>query len=65
MFSPVNNVYCMGVYSDPTTVIGNNILQNHHAVFDLENRRFGIASANISFKVIALHDLYIKKIRMI
>ena len=49
MFSPVNHVYCMGVYSDPSTVIGNNILQGHNAVFDLEKRQFGIAKANISF----------------
>ena len=50
MFSPVELVFCMGIYSDPSTVIGNNILQNQNAVFDLESKRFGIAKANISFE---------------
>lgn len=50
MFSPVEHVFCMGIYSDPSTVIGNNILQNRNAVFDLESKRFGIAKANISFE---------------
>ncbi|KNB42064.1 aspartic proteinase-like protein 2 [Blastocystis sp. subtype 4] len=50
MFSPVEHVFCMGIYSDPSTVIGNNILQNQNAVFDLESKRFGIAKANISFE---------------
>lgn len=48
MFSPVDRVYCLGIYSDPSTVIGNNILQNQNAVFDLESKRFGVAKADIS-----------------
>ena len=41
-------MYCLGVYSDPSTVIGNNFLQGQSVVFDLEKRRWGIGAANIS-----------------
>lgn len=49
MYEVESHVWCMGVYSDPTTVIGNNILQNQNAVFDLKNKQWGIAKANISY----------------
>ena len=41
-------MYCLGVYSDPSTVIGNNFLQGQSVVFDLEKRRWGVGVANIS-----------------
>lgn len=48
MYEVESRVWCMGVYSDPSTVIGNNILQDQNAVFDLKNKQWGIAQANIS-----------------
>ena len=48
MYEVESRVWCMGVYSDPSTVIGNNILQDQNAVFDLKNEQWGIAQANIS-----------------
>lgn len=49
MFNAVETVYCLGLFPDPTTVIGNNILQSQSVVFDLEKKEFGVAKANISF----------------
>lgn len=48
MFQAEGLEYCLGVYADPSTVIGNNFLQGHSVVFDLEKRRWGVAVANIS-----------------
>ena len=48
MFQAEGTVYCLGVYSDPSTVIGNNFLQGQSVVFDLEKRRWGVGAANIS-----------------
>ncbi|KAK8821570.1 hypothetical protein WA556_002019, partial [Blastocystis sp. ATCC 50177/Nand II] len=50
MYEVESHVWCMGVYSDPTTVIGNNILQDQNAVFDLKNKQWGIAKANCAGK---------------
>lgn len=48
MFQTEGSVYCLGLYADPTTVIGNNFLQGQSVVFDLEKQRWGVAPANIS-----------------
>ena len=48
MFQAEGSVFCLGVYSDPSTVIGNNFLQGQSVVFDLEKRRWGVGAANIS-----------------
>ena len=48
MFQAEGSVYCLGVYADPSTVIGNNFLQGQSVVFDLEKRRWGVGVANIS-----------------
>ena len=59
MFNAVETVYCLGLFPDPTTVIGNNILQSQSVVFDLEKKEFGVAKANISFhSFIVLKFLY-------
>lgn len=59
MFKAVDNVYCLGLYSDPSTVIGNNIIQSQTVVFDLDNKQLGIAPSNISFDLISLYVIFI------
>ena len=49
MFHTADNVYCLGLHSDPTTVIGNNIMQSQSFVFDMEQKQLGVAKSDISF----------------
>lgn len=49
MFLVSDSVYCLGFHSDPTTVIGNNIMQGQSFVFDMEKKQMGVARSNISF----------------
>lgn len=59
MFKAVDTVYCLGLYSDPSTVIGNNIIQSQTVVFDLDNKQLVIAPSNISFDLISLQVTFI------
>lgn len=49
LYSIVDHVYCLGINADPSTVIGSNLLRGHDAIFDLEEKRFGVVAADISF----------------
>ena len=51
MFHTADNVYCLGLHSDPTTVIGNNIMQSQSFVFDMEQKQLGVAKSDISFEL--------------